>query len=66
MLGDEVTQREVSPQGLVYYRNNWHFDAWCYLRSGIRNFSGDAIKRVEILEENADNVSEAKLSSVLG
>lgn len=31
-----------------------------------RNFSVDAIERVEILEKNADNVSETKLNSVLG
>lgn len=63
---DEVTRREISPQRLVYYRDNWYLDAWCHLRTGIRNFSVDAIKRVEILERNADNVSETKLNDVLG
>ena len=63
---DEVTRREVSPQRLVYYRDNWYLDAWCYLRNGLRNFSVDAIKRVEILEKNAENISEAQLNEVLG
>ena len=63
---DEVTLREVSPQRLVYYRDNWYLDAWCHLRNGVRNFSVDAIKRVEILERNADNISESKLNEVLG
>ena len=63
---DEVTRREASPQRLVYYRDNWYLDAWCHLRNGLRNFSVDAIKRVEILEKNADNVSETKLNAVLG
>ena len=63
---DEITRREVSPQRLVYYRDNWYLDAWCHLRNGIRNFSVDAIKRVEILEKNAETVSEIKLNAVLG
>lgn len=26
---DEVTEREISPQQLVHYRENWLLDAWC-------------------------------------
>lgn len=63
---DEATRREVSPQRLVFYRSNWYLDAWCHMRNGLRNFSVDAIKRVEILEKNAEDVSEAKLNEVLG
>lgn len=63
---DEMTRREISPQRLVYYRDNWYLDAWCHLRNSLRNFSVDSIKRVEILEKNADNVSEVKLNAVLG
>lgn len=63
---DEVTRREVSPQRLVYYRENWYLDAWCHLRNGLRNFSVDSIQRVEILEKNAENVSQSKLDEVLG
>lgn len=63
---DEMTSRELSPQRLVYYRDNWYLDAWCHLRDGLRSFSVDAIKRVEILERNAENISETKLNEVLG
>lgn len=63
---DEVTRREVSPQRLIYYRDNWYLDAWCHLRNGLRSFSVDTIKRVEILEKNAENVSEKQLNDVLG
>ncbi len=63
---DETTQREISPQRLVYYRDNWYLDAWCHLRNGIRNFSVDAIKRVEILEKKSEDVSEKQLNDVLG
>jgi len=63
---NEVSQREVSPQRLVYYRDNWYLDAWCHLRNDIRNFSVDAIKHAEILEKKAEDISEKKLDDVLG
>src|SRR5689334_19236777 len=30
---DRETEREVSPQRLVHYRDNWYLDAWCHLRN---------------------------------
>lgn len=63
---NELTRREISPQRLVYYRGNWYVDAWCHLRNDIRNFSVDAIKRAEILEKKAEDISERKLNDVLG
>jgi len=63
---NETSQREVSPQRLVYYRDNWYLDAWCHLRNDIRNFSVDAIKHAETLEKKAEDISEKKLDAVLG
>ena len=63
---DEVTEREVSPQRLVYYRDNWYLDAWCHLREGLRAFSADAIQQAEILDKRAKEVSEKRLDEVLG
>ena len=63
---DEVTEREVSPQRLVHYRENWYLDAWCHLRKGLRNFSVDAIQKAEILEKPAREVSEKTTDEVLG
>jgi len=63
---DETTEREVSPQRLVYYRDNWYLDAWCHLRQGLRAFAVDAIKRAEILDRKAKNVAERELDATLG
>jgi predicted DNA-binding transcriptional regulator YafY len=63
---DETTEREISPQRLVYYRDNWYLDAWCHLRNDIRNFSVDAIQRAEILEKKAEDIPEKRLNDVLG
>jgi predicted DNA-binding transcriptional regulator YafY len=63
---DETVEREVSPQRLVYYRDNWYLDAWCHLRNDLRSFAVDAIRRAEILEQPARNVPEKTLDAVLG
>lgn len=46
----ELTEREISPQRLVHYRENWYLDAWCHKRRGLRNFAVDSIRRAHILE----------------
>lgn len=33
------TERRISPQTLIYYRENWYLDAWCHLRTNLRTFS---------------------------
>lgn len=63
---DELTERDVSPQRLVHYRENWYLDAWCHVRKELRSFSIDAIRRVEVLELPARNVPEKTLDAVLG
>ncbi|NMM38334.1 MAG: WYL domain-containing protein [Glaciimonas sp.] len=44
-----LTDRFISPQQMVYYRDNWHVDCWCHLRKAIRTFSIDAIESAELL-----------------
>ena len=63
---NELTSRDISPQRLIYYKDNWYLDGWCHLKEGIRSFSVDAIQRVEILETKAKDVSEEKLNEELG
>lgn len=62
----ETTEREVSPQRLVHYRENWYLDAYCHLRDGLRNFAVDSITRVEVLEKKAKDVSRASMDLELG
>lgn len=62
--GDE-SERIISPQQLVHYRDNWYLDSYCHLRQGIRSFSIDALRQVEILEEEAIDVPETALKAVL-
>jgi predicted DNA-binding transcriptional regulator YafY len=63
---DQETEREISPQRLIYYRDNWYLDAWCHLREDLRAFSLDAIRAADILEKKAKEVSAKRLDQVLG
>ncbi len=62
---DSVSQRQVSPQRLIYYRDNWYLDAWCHLRKGLRSFAIDAIKSLAISPETAREIDEAVLEREL-
>lgn len=55
--------RELSPQRLVHYRENWYLDAWCHLRNDIRSFSLDAIQSVNTLNKEAKLVAESRLNA---
>ncbi len=46
--GDE-TQRDVEPQGVVFYGGAWYVVAWCRLRQDYRHFRIDRIRRLELL-----------------
>ena len=61
----EVIRREVSPQRLTHYRENWYLDAWCHLRGGIRSFALDAINRVEVSEIEALELAESEIQAEL-
>ena len=63
---DQASEREVSPQRLIHYRDNWYLDAWCHLRQGLRSFSVDAIGHVQVEARAAIDVPEAELDAVLG
>ena len=58
---NEVTERELSPQRLIFYRDNWYLDAWCHLRKDLRSFAVDGIQKVEPLEAKADEINEKDL-----
>jgi predicted DNA-binding transcriptional regulator YafY len=61
----ETLRREVSPQRLVHYRDNWYLDAWCHLREGLRSFAVDVIEAVTVLDQEAREVDDAELEQEL-
>ena len=63
---DETLKREISPQRLVYYRDNWYLDAWCHLRTALRTFSVDVIKAATVLPKRAREIKDETLDETLG
>jgi predicted DNA-binding transcriptional regulator YafY len=57
----DVLEREISPQRLVHYRDNWYLDAWCHKRQALRTFAVDAIEQATVLDKDAKDVGEESL-----
>ena len=55
---DEKTDREISPQRLIYYRNNWYLDAYCHMRNDLRSFAIDSILTAVITNAKVKEISE--------
>ena len=62
---DEETERELSPQRLVFYRDNWYLDAWCHLRKGVRSFSVETLRKAVPLDRKARKVADKTLNGIL-
>ncbi len=61
----EWTEREVSPQRLVSYRENWYLDCWCHLREGVRVLALDQMRTTRVLDARAIDVAPEELDQVL-
>lgn len=55
---DEHTEREISPQRLIYYRENWYLDAYCHKRNDLRSFAVDGILKAVLTSKKAQEVAE--------
>lgn len=60
-LDAQQSEREVSPQRISYYRDNWYLDAFCHLRNDLRSFSIDAMEGVVESEKAAVFVDDKTL-----
>ncbi|AFI85404.1 helix-turn-helix transcriptional regulator [Methylophaga nitratireducenticrescens] len=60
---DSTETRIISPQRLVYYRDNWYLDAWCHKRQALRTFSVDAICRSKQIANTAEDIDSEQLNA---
>ncbi len=61
----EVIEREVSPQRLMYYRENWYLRTWCHLRNDLRSFALDAVQSAEPVKVAAREVLKKVLEQAM-
>ena len=52
----ELSERELSPQRMVHYRNTWYLDAWCHSSERLMRFAIDAIEEARLLPTRAKEV----------
>jgi len=58
---NEVVEREISPQRMTHYRDNWYVDAWCHHRNALRSFSVDRVMEATELDLPALDFQDSKL-----
>jgi len=58
---DSVSIRIVSPQRLIYYRDNWYLDTWCHRSEGFRTLALDRIREVVVLDDTAREIPDEEL-----
>ena len=63
---DVVSQRLVSPQRLLHYRENWYLLAWCHRVNDLRLFALDAIRHAELDKRPARKVGAKRLEDAMG
>lgn len=51
------SRRKLSPQTLVYYRDNWYLDAWCHKREALRVFALARIEACALTSEKAKELA---------
>lgn len=60
---DETSQREISPQRLIHYRDNWYLDAYCHTRNALRSFAVERITAAQALPQRCRDVPEKQLDA---
>lgn len=58
---DRVTERVISPQRLVHYRDSWLLDAYCHKRNALRTFSVDRVLEASEIPEAAKEIPDDEL-----
>ncbi|HUX62746.1 helix-turn-helix transcriptional regulator [Sulfuricella sp.] len=62
---DQTGAREISPQRLTHYRDNWYLDAWCHQNKALRIFAVECIRHATVSTKKARNVPDATLDREL-
>jgi proteasome accessory factor C len=62
---DQTGTREISPQRLTHYRDNWYLDAWCHQKKALRIFAVECIREATAVHKAAKTVPNATLNREL-
>ncbi len=62
---NQTSDREISPQRLTHYRDNWYLDAWCHQKKGLRIFAVECIRQATTLDKPAKTLPDTTLNRQL-
>ncbi len=62
---DQSGTREISPQRLTHYRDNWYLDAWCHQKKALRIFAVECIRQATALQKTVRTVPDTTLNREL-
>lgn len=60
---DKTSSREISPQRLIHYRDNWYLDAYCHTRTALRSFAVERISAAKALPQCCHDIPDAQLDA---
>lgn len=60
---DETSEREISPQRLTHYRDNWYLDAWDHGKKALRSFSVDRLLAARAIDKPARDIPDSRLDA---
>jgi len=63
---NERSERLVSPQRLIHYKENWYLIAWCHKAKGLRMFALDAIEAAKTTKDAAINIEVKLIDELMG
>lgn len=58
---ESLSRRVVSPQRLIYYRDNWYLDTWCHRSEDFRTLALDRIRELVVLDDAAREIPDEEL-----
>lgn len=60
---NKLSSRMISPQRIIYYRENWYLDGWCHESEALRTFSLDRIRKIQSLKQPAKEINDETLDN---
>lgn len=63
---NEHSERVVSPQRLIHYKENWYLIAWCHKAEGLRMFALDAIVAANLTKDVAVSIEVKLIDDQIG
>ncbi len=58
-----ASERMLSPQRLLYYRENWYLIAWCHSKHAMRTFAVEKFTHIEASDDAFHSVPEPQLKA---